>query len=575
MKKHEQGISRFLPGLASLANYDRAWFSHDLVAGLSVAAVAVPIAIAYAQLAGLPPVHGLYASILPLVAYALLGTSRQLILAPDAATCAVVATVVAPLAAGDPSRAISLTAMLTLLTGFFCITAGVARLGFLTNFLARPILMGYLNGIALSIIVGQLGKLFGYSLAPAGFFRMLVEFVSKLGQMHGLTVALGIGTLVLIRVLKRVAPTLPAPLVAVVLGIAASSMFHLGDRGVALLGSIPAGLPALLIPNIGAGDWGPLALGAMGLALISFNSGMVTARGFAVKNRYRLDSNQEFIAFGFADLGAGLMQGFPVSGADSRTAVNDAVGGKSQVTSLVAAGLIILVLLYWTGPLARLPGTVIAAVLISSAFGLFDWKGAFRLRGLSRPEFRLSIAATLGVITLGVLPGVVIAVGLAMLQLLIRASSPHDAVVGRIPQTDEFHDVLDRPEAKPIPGILIYRFDASLIFFNSDCFKSRIRALTAGAAGSVRWFILDAETMPHMDTTGAASLEEVIDEMAEKGIRFVLAQAKSPVRLMLERSELTEKIGKRNVFPTLAAAVTAWERTEEVGSWAGHKGFFL
>ena len=215
MKKHEQGISRFLPGLASLANYDRAWFSHDLVAGLSVAAVAVPIAIAYAQLAGLPPVHGLYASILPLVAYALLGTSRQLILAPDAATCAVVATVVAPLAAGDPSRAISLTAMLTLLTGFFCITAGVARLGFLTNFLARPILMGYLNGIALSIIVGQLGKLFGYSLAPAGFFRMLVEFVSKLGQMHGLTVALGIGTLVLIRVLKRVAPTLPAPLVAV------------------------------------------------------------------------------------------------------------------------------------------------------------------------------------------------------------------------------------------------------------------------------------------------------------------------------------------------------------------------
>lgn len=567
-----QGIDRFLPGLAALARYDRAWFRSDLVAGLSVAAVAIPIAIAYAQLAGVPPVHGLYASILPLAAYALLGTSRQLILAPDAATCAVVATVVAPLAAGDPGRTIPLTAMLTLLTGLFCIAAGVARLGFLTNFLARPILMGYLNGIALSIIGGQLGKLFGYSLAPAGFFRMLAEFVSKLGQTQVLTAALGVGTLVLLRVLKRTAPKLPAPLVAVVLGIAASSVFKLGDRGVALLGMIPAGLPAFTIPNVGAGDWGPLALGAIGLALISFNSGMVTARGFAVKNRYELDSNQEFIAFGFADLGAGLMQGFPVSGADSRTAVNDAVGGKSQVTSLVAAGLLVLVLLYLTGPLALLPGTVIAAVLINSALGLFDWKGVGRLRGLNRPEFRLSLAATLGVITLGVLPGVVIAVGLAMLQLLIRASIPHDAVVGRIPQTDEFHDVLDRPAARLIPGILIYRFDASLIFFNADRFKSRIRALIEEASSPVRCFILDAETLPYVDTTGAASLEEVVDELAGKGIAFVLAQAKSPVRLLLERSGLTQKIGEDHVFPTLATAVAAWARNDRCAQSAAGNG---
>ena len=561
MKPHAaQGLGRFLPGLAALARYDRAWFRSDLVAGLSVAAVAVPIAIAYAQLAGLPPVHGLYASLLPLVAYALLGTSRQLILAPDAATCAVVATVVAPLAAGDPGRAIPLTAMLTLLTGLFCIVAGVARLGFLTNFLARPILMGYLNGIALSIIGGQLGKLFGYSLAPAGFFRTFAEFVSKLGQTQVLTAALGVGTLALLRVLKRVAPKLPAPLVAVVLGIAVSSAFHLGDRGVALLGSIPAGLPALLIPHVGAGDWGPLALGAIGLALISFNSGMVTARGFAVKNRYELDSNQEFIAFGVADLGAGLMQGFPVSGADSRTAVNDAVGGKSQATSLVAAGLLVLVLLFLTGPLALLPGTVIAAVLISSALGLFDWTGVARLRSLSRPEFRLSIAATLGVITLGVLPGVVIAVGLAMLQLLIKTSIPHDAVLGRMPQTGEFRDVQNDPAAEPIPGLLIYRFDAALIFFNADRFKSRIRALIEESTVRPHRIILDAETMPYLDTTGAASLEEMVDEMAGQGIAFALAQAKGQVRLLLERTGLTRKIGAGNLFPTLAAAVAASER---------------
>jgi high affinity sulfate transporter 1 len=555
--------TKFLPGLAAMARYDRSWFRFDLVAGLSVAAVAVPIAIAYSQLAGVPPVHGLYASILPLVAYAFLGTSRQLIVAPDAATCAVVATIVAPLAAGDPSRTIPLTMVLTMLTGLFCIAAGIARLGFLTNFLARPILTGYLNGVALSIISGQLGKLFGFSLDPNGFFRLLAQFVSKLGQTHGLTVAVGIGMFALLRLLKHLVPKIPAPLVAVVVGIGASALFGLGGRGVALLGLIPAGLPALFIPAIGAGDWGPLALGAIGLALISFNSGMVTARGFAVKNRYGIDSNQEFIALGVADLGAGLLQGFAVSGADSRTAVNDSVGGKSQATSLVAAGLLVVVLLFLTGPLALLPITVIAAVLINSALGLFDLSSLVRLRRLSSQEFRLSLVATLGVITVGVLPGVVVAVVLAIAQLLAKASRPHDAVLGCMPGSDEFHDIENRPEVQPVQGFVLYRFDSSLVFFNADHFQARVRALVKAASPRPRHLVLDAETMPFMDTTGAATLQAVMDELAEQGVTVAVANAKGPVRTMLERAGLARATGEVSVFPSLAAAVAKLSQNEQ------------
>ena len=544
-----------MPGLAALGGYDRSWFRFDLVAGVSVAAVAIPVAIAYSQLAGVPAVYGLYASILPLAAYAIFGSSRQLITAPDAATCAIVATIVIPLAGQDPARYVSLTAALAIITGVFCIAAGVARLGFLTNFLARPILTGYLNGIAVCIISGQLGRLFGFSLNPAGFFRSMIQFVSKLGQTHGPTLVVGLAFFVLLRLLKRLAPKIPAPLVAMVLGIAAASIFRLGEHGVALLGAIPAGLPHLRFPNIGAGDLGPLALGAMGLALISFNSGMVTARGFAVKNRYEIDSNQEFIALGVADIGAGLLQGFAVSGADSRTAVNDSVGGKSQATGLTAAGLLILVLLFLTAPLASLPIAVLAAVLVNAAIGLFDLRSLVMLRRVSPQEFRLSIITLLGVITVGVLPGVLVAVGMAIIQLLRKASRPHDAVLGRIPGVDGFHDIAGRPEAETFPGLVIYRFDSSLVFFNADYFKSRVKAVAEEAKTDLRCFVLDAESIPLIDTTGAASLEEVRHELADKSVVLAIAGAKGPLRVMLDRTGLTQQIGSARLFPTLESAL--------------------
>lgn len=543
-----------------LSGYQKDWFPRDLLAGVSVAAVAVPIAIAYSQLAGLPPVHGLYASLLPLVAYALLGSSRQLIVAPDAATCAIIVAVVAPLAGQDSARYVSLAATLALITGVFCIAAGVARLGFLTNFLARPILTGYLNGIAICIITSQLGTLFGFSLAPAGFFRTLWRFFSKLDETHGPTLAVGVATLALLLLLARLVPKVPGPLVAVVLGAACSAVFGFSEHGVRLLGTIPAGLPALRFPAIGGGDWQPLALGAVALALISYNSAMVTARGFAAKNRYDIDANREFIALGVADIGAGILQGFAVSGADSRTAVNDSVGGKTQVTGLVAAAVLALVLLFLTQPLGWLPMAVLSAVLIKSAIGLFDLQALASLRRVSHQEFRLCLITLLGVITVGVLPGVVVAVGVAMTQLVIRASRPHDAVLGRIPGTSDYRDVTTYPEAESFPGLVIYRFDASLVFFNADHFKARVRTVTREATAPVRYFVLVAETMPFLDTTGAASLDHVRAELEEKGITLAVAAAKSPVRTMLDRTGLGGRIGPDRMFLTVASAVEALVR---------------
>jgi len=340
-------------------------------------------------------------------------------------------------------------------------------------------------------------------------------------------------------------------------GITASSVFRLGDRGVALHGDIPAGLPTLIMPNVNASDIMPLASGAVGLALISFNSAMVTARSFAVKNRYELDSNQEFIALGVADIGAGLLQGFAISGADSRTAVNDSVGGKSQVTGLVAAGLLVLVLLFLTAPLALLPITVLAAVLVNAAIGLFDLPGLLRLRHISRPEFILTLVTLLGVITVGVLPGVVVAVVLALMQLLKRASQPHDAILGRISRTSGFHDISSHPAAETFPGLVIYRFDSSLVFFNSDYFRSRVKTVVQAAQEKVRIFILDAETIPLLDTTGAASLDEVRRDLTDRSIVFAIAAAKSPVREMLDRTGLRQQIGDAHFFPTIESAVDA------------------
>ena len=555
-----------MPGLRLARTYRRAWFRSDLVAGISVAAVAVPIGIAYAQLAGAPPAVGLYSCILPLVAYALFGSSRQLIVNPDSAACAIVAATLLPLAAGNPAHYADLSVALTLLTGLLCIVGGLARLGAIANFLSRPILTGYLNGIALSIIVGQLGKLLGFRVAPAGFFRTIAEVGSRLGETHLPTLVTGLALFVLLRLLRRVAPNVPSPLLAVALGIGAVRLLGLDRMGVAAVGAIPAGFPAPRIPAVAPGELAPLAAGACSLVLVSFCSMMTTARGFAAKNGYAIDANRDFIALGVADLASGLTRGFAVSGADSRTAVADSAGGKTQVTSLVAAAAMAAVLIFLTGPLAYLPTAALAAILVSSALGLFDLRSLRRYYRVSGAEFRHSVVAMLGVMTVGILPGILIAVGLALLRLLAIASRPHDAVLGLVEGKDGTYDVAEEAGAKTIPGLIVYRFDAALLFFNAERFQSRVRELVEAADPKPRWVLFDAESAPLLDLTGADALESLRAELAAQGITLAVARAKGFFGALLARSGVAGRIGQEHLFPTVQSGIRAFrERRPAMG----------
>ena len=557
-----QKIETWIPGLRVLRTYRREWLRSDLVAGLSVAAVALPIGIAYAQLAGFPPVVGIYSAILPPVAYALFGSSRQLIVNPDAAACAIVAATVAPLAAGDPSRYLDLSITLTFLTGVLCVAGGIAGLGVIADFLSRPILTGYLNGIALSIIVGQLGTLFGFEVPSGGFFRTLAAVVSRLGETHAATFLVGLLLFVLLRVLRHRSPKMPAPLIAAALGIIMVYALGLEQQGVAVVDAVPAGFPVPRIPPVGTSELWPLIVGACGIVLVSFCSMMTTARGFAAKNGYAIDVNQDMIALGVSDLASGFSRGFVVSGADSRTAVADSAGGKTQLTALVAAATMAVVLLFLTRPLAYLPTAALAAILVSSALGLFDVASLQRYYRISRSEFWLSVIAMLGVMTVGVLPGVLIAVGLALLKLLRLASRPHDVVLGLVQEKDDVYSAVEEEGGRTIPGLIIYRFDSSLLFFNADHFKDRVRAIIRNANTKPKWFLFDVESVPVLDITGADALEELRAELAGLGVVLAIARAKGLFRVMLDRSGVTEKIGRQHIFPTVHAGAQAFLATQ-------------
>ena len=558
-------VARWLPGIDLVRNYRREWFPNDAVAGLSVAAVALPIGIAYAQLAGFPPVVGIYSCILPPVAYALFGSSRQLVVNPDAAACAIVAATVGPLAAGNAIRYAELSIVLTVLTGLLCIVGGLLGFGVIANFLSRPILTGYLNGIALTIIAGQLGALFGFRVSPGGFFHTVVEAVSRVNETHVATVSVGVALLVFILLLKRFLPRVPSPLVAAALGCAVVFALSLNAKGVSVVGAVPAGFPAPMIPGVNASEIWPLLFGAAGIALVSFCSMMTTARGFAAKNGYRINVNQDLFALGVSDLASALNRGFVVSGADSRTAVADSSGGKTQMVSLVAALVMAIVLLFLTRPLAYVPTAALAAILISSALGLFDWGSLRRYYRLSKPEFRQSVAAMLGVMTLGVLQGVLIAVALAMLNLLRQASHPRDAILGVVDGNNETYTATLEDGGKTIDGVLIYRFEASLVFFNADYFTERVRSIINNAESKPRTFLFDAESVPMLDVSGAYALDALRSELAEKGIVFGIARARGLFRIMLERAGVAERIGSENLFHTVRAGAAAYELAERNG----------
>ncbi len=530
--------------------------STDLLAGVAVAAVEIPTALAYAELAGFAPVVGLYASILPLVAYAFIGSSPQLIVGPDAATCALVAAALEPMAAGDPVRYLDLSIALCFLVGALCIAGGMLRLGALANFLSRPVLVGFLNGMALTIVSGQLGKLCGIAVrTDTGFFLRITDFVSKIGQTQFPTLVVGVVTLVLIFVMERLAPRLPGALVGVCGGIAMMAVLNAERWPVATLGTVPTGF---LRPHLPAGflyDAVHLLPDAAGIALICFCSSMATTKSFAARNGYEVAPNREFIALGVANVASGLSSGFAIAGTDSRTAINDVTGGRSQVSGLTAAIFMALVLVACTAPLSFIPTASIAAVLLLAGVSLFDFRTVREIYGISLSEFALSIIATLGVATIGVLPGIALTVILSLIFLLKRASTPYDAILGKVPGIDGFTDISEFPTAETVPGLLVYRFDAALLFFNADYFKKRVRAVIANSNRPLHVFVIDMEAINVIDMNGLEALEEIRAELAKKQIAFVVARVKTQIRDKLIRSGTWERIGAANFYPSVRSAV--------------------
>ena len=545
--------------------------STDLLAGVAVAAVEIPTALAYAELAGFLPVIGLYASILPLIVYAVVGSSPQLIVGPDAATCALVAATLEPLANGNPQHYLDLSITLSILVGTLCVVGGVLRLGAIANFLSRPVLVGFLNGMALTIISGQLGKLCGFAVrTDTGFFLRIADFVSKLPRTHFPTLIVGVVTLVLIYVMGRLVPRLPSALVGVCGGIAMMTVLDSEKWAVATLGTVPSGFLWPHLPVSFLSDAVSLLPEAAAISLICFCSSMVAAKSFAVRNGYEVVADREFIALGLANVASGLSSGFAIAGTDSRTAINDATGGRSQVSGLTAALVMALVLTVCTGPLSYIPTASLGAVLVLAGASLFDFQTVWKIRDISRSEFALSIIATLGVATIGVLPGIALSVMLSLILLIRRASSPYDAILGQVPGVDGFTDISEYPDAQTIPGLLVYRFDAALIFFNADYFKRRVRDVVTLSDHSLRVFVFDMEAINVVDMAGLDAIEEIRSDLAAKGIAFTVARAKNEIRDKLMRSGLWERIGATNFYPSVRSAVQAGSN-ESTGSSEGRQ----
>ncbi|TEG48059.1 SulP family inorganic anion transporter [Pseudomonas aeruginosa] len=558
-------LARWVPGLDSLLHYRRAWFRPDVQAGLSVAAIQIPTAIAYAQIAGFPPQVGLYACILPMLIYALIGSSRQLMVGPDAATAAMVAAAITPLAAGDPQRLVDLSMIVAIMVGLFSIVAGLARAGFIASFLSRPILVGYLNGIGLSLLVGQLGKLFGYEAATSGFVAGILALLENLLHIHWPTLILGSLSLLLMVLLPRRFPQLPGALCGVLLASLAAALLGLDRYGVELLGEVPAGLPQLSWPQTSLEELKSLLRDATGITVVSFCSAMLTARSFATRHGYSINANHEFVALGLANIGAGVSQGFAISGADSRTAVNDMVGGKTQLVGVVAALVIAATLLLLNKPLGWVPMPALGAVLLLAGWGLIDVQALKGFWKLSRFEFSLCLLTTVGVLSVGVLPGIFVAVSIAVLHLLYYTYRPSDAVLGWMHGIDGQVELAKYPQATTLPGLVIYRFDAPLLFFNADYFKQRVLAVVDGSERP-NAVLLNAEAMTNLDISGLATLHEVQQILKAQGVHLSLARVTGQTLDLLQRSSMLGEIKPPLVFSSVRSGVSAyryWLRQQE------------
>jgi len=549
-----------LPLVQVCRDYPRAWFRSDLLAGITVCVITIPSVIAYAGLAGLAPVHGLYAALAGMLGYAVFASSRQVIAGPDAAITLLVGTGISVLTANDPSRAPALAAMVALLGGGLMLVASRLKAGVVADFLSKPVLVGYLTGAALILVSTQLGKLFRIKLTAHAFFTILAELAGRLRETHLLTLALGLGLILLLELLRHFAPKIPSALVIFVVAIAVSLAFNLQARGVAVIDPVPRGLPGIRLPVVSTAAIQQLLPSAIGIALLTFPDGILLVRAFAAKNRYEVRPNQELLALSVSNLAAGLFQGFSVGASQSRTTVNDAGGGKTQVASLVAAGALVLFLLFLTPALKPLPVVALASILIFSGIHLVEVAAYRRLFRISQPAFFIAVLVTAGVLVVGVIPGILIGVMLSLVLLLGRLARPTDALLREVRGTGTFHDVGDDPEGQTVPGLLAYRFYAPLFFANADYFVDRIRGLIATSPAPVRWVLVDMQAVTDVDVTAAEALSRLHEELEARGISLKIARANRPLRERLVRIGLGEHLGKRNLFPSVHAGVAAFRQ---------------
>jgi high affinity sulfate transporter 1 len=556
----EGGLERWVPGLRTLREYQRSWLASDLVAGLVLTALLVPVGMGYAQAAGLPPITGLYATIVPLVAYAIFGPSRVMVLGPDSSLAAVIAAVILPLGGNDPETAVALAGALAVLTGLIILVAGIARLGFVTELLSRPVQLGYLYGIAVTILVGQLPRLCGFSIEGRGLVTEIRDVAQGVadGRVNRAALAVGLTGIVVILVLRRLWPRVPGVAVAVVVGIAAVAMFDLKAEGVQVVGVLPEGLPTLAFPAVDLADLGALFNGALGIALVAVADTTVLSQSLAAQRDETVDPNQELRALGAANLAAGLFQGFAISSSASRTPVAVSAGARSQLTPLVGAVSIALLLVFAPGLLRDLPLPMLAAIVITAAIGLIDVAAVRRLYRVRRSEFVLWLAAFGGVALLGVLMGIFVAILLSLADFIRRAWRPHDAVLGREDELKGYHDIDRHPSARQVPGLLLYRFDAPLFFANAAWFRRRVKGLVAEAAHPVRWVVVAAEPITDVDTTAADTLDQLLQELRHQQVTLAFAELKGPVKDRLERYGLYDAIGPDHFFPTIGTAVDAY-----------------
>lgn len=562
-----RGLSRWIPALAGLRTYQRPWLARDLTAGLVLTAILVPVGMGYAEAAGLPAIYGLYATIIPLFAYAIFGPSRILVLGPDSSLAAIIAATIVPLAAGDPDRLAGLAGMLALLTGGLCILAGLARFGFITDLLSKPVRLGYLNGIALTVLIGQLPKLLGFSSSGENLIREAISLVQGVlqGMTNGVTLAIGASCLAVVLVFKRRWPKIPGVLIAVVgATVVVGALDLAATAGVSVVGPLPQGLPTFQVPVVSLADMGALLAGAVAISLVSFADTSVLSRTFALRGGYEVDQNQEIIALGAANVAAGFFQGFSISSSSSRTPVAEQAGAETQLTGVVGALCIALLLVFAPTLLQNLPNAALGAVVITACLSLVDIKGFARLYRLRRGEFFLALACFLGVALIGVIQGIFIAVGLALLGFIWRAWRPYDAVLGRVDGLKGYHDVTRYPEARRIPGLVLFRWDAPLFFANAEVFREHVLQAVASAPTPTKWVVVAAEPVTDIDVTAAEALSALDDALQGAGIELCFAEMKDPVKDHLKQYGLFSKLGEELFFPTLGRAVDRYLETHQV-----------